>query len=148
MKPKFAPGDIVAYRLDDGRSLLLRVVGHETNARTGDTIAVTELADWIGTDIPSEGTIAALPALIQRRGTTWESRYWVPLVIGPSVRGRLSVVGHFDPPRPPVKESKRFGLIPRREQGWHLVYPSYLRWDALPAIALHLLGEGPDPDEE
>jgi hypothetical protein len=142
MKPRFAPGDIVAFRLEDDRSLLLRVVGHDTDAKSGETVAIMEIADWIGMDIPDEQTIASLPRLVHA-----DTPYWAPLVIGPSVRGRLSVVGHFEPPAAPVRTFKRFGLLPRSEQGWHLAYPGYLRWDALPAYALHLLGEGPDPDE-
>jgi len=148
MKPKFAPGEIVAYRLDDGRSLVLRVVGHDADERTGDTVAVMEVADWIGTVIPDEAAIAALPALVQERGTRWANSYWVPVIIGPSMKGRLSVIGHFDPPPPPERPFRRFGLIPRTERGWHLAYPSYLRWDVLPQYALHLLGEGPDPNDE
>jgi hypothetical protein len=148
MKPKFAPGDIVAYRLDDGRSLLIRAVGHDADARTGDTVAVVEVADWVGTEIPEERITAALPPLVREQGTRWENTYWVPLIIGPSVRGRLSVVGHFEPPPAPTRRYRRFGLLPRSEQGWHLAHPAYLRWDMLPRYALHLLGGGPDPDEE
>jgi hypothetical protein len=148
MKPRFAPGDIVAYRLDDGRSLLVRVVGHDADEGTGDTVAVVEVADWIGTEIPDEAAIAALPALVRERGTRWANPYWVPLSIGPSMKGRLSVVGHLDPPPPPEERSRRFGLIPRTERGWHLAYPAYLRWDALPLHALSLLGEGPNPDDQ
>lgn len=85
---------------------------------------------------------------MRQRDTRWANAYWVPLVIGPSMKGRLSVVGHFDPPPPPERQFRRFGLIPRTERGWHLAYPSYLRWDVLPLYALHLLGESPDPDED
>ncbi len=147
MKPKFEPGDIVAFRLDDGRALLLRVVGHDTNAETGDSVGVLELVNWIGTDIPDEESIARMPALDWEPGERFRRPYCPPLVIGQAVRGRLSVVGHFEPPRPPTRKSRRFGLLPRVEQGWHLALPVYLRWDSLPAYALHLLGEGPDPDE-
>jgi hypothetical protein len=148
MKPKFAPGEIVAYRLDDGRSLVLRVVGHDADEQTRDTVAVMEVADWIGTEVPDEAAISALPALVQERGTRWENSYWVPVIIGPSMKGRLSVIGHFDPPPPPERRFRRFAVIPRIERGWHLAYPTYLRWDVLPRYALHLLGEGPDPDSE
>lgn len=147
IKPTFAPGDIVAYQLDDGRSLVLRVLGHDRNGLSGDTVAVMEVGDWIGADIPDEAEIATLPALVRDRGTRWANSYWVPLTIGPSMKGRLSVVGHFDPPPPPERRFRRFGLIPRTERGWHLAYPAYLRWDVLPRYALHLLGEGPDPDD-
>jgi hypothetical protein len=147
MQPRFAPGDIVAYRLDDGRSLVVRVVGHHANERTGDTVAVVDVADWIGAEVPDTAAIAALPALMRERGTRWANPYWVPLSIGPSMKGRLSVVGHLDPPPPPEERSRRFGLIPRTERGWHLAYPAYLRWDVLPSYALYLLGEGPDPDD-
>jgi hypothetical protein len=145
-KVAFAPGDIVAFRLDDGRHLVLRVVGHQADEGTGDTVAVIEVAHWIGTEMPDEATIAALPALVRERGTPSENSYWVPLVSGPPITARLSVVGHFDPPPPPERRWRWFGLLPRLERGWHLAFPAYLRWDVLPHYALHLLGEGPDPD--
>jgi hypothetical protein len=148
MTPKFSPGDIVAYRIDDGRSLALRVVGHAADAESGDKVAVMEVVDWIGMDLPDEQTIATLPPLIDEEGGRWENRYWAPLVVGPSMRGRLSIVGHFEPPPPPTRTFRRFGVLPRTEQGWHLAYPSFVRWDILPRYALHLLGEAPDPDEE
>jgi hypothetical protein len=107
-----------------------------------------EVVDWIGTEIPDDAAIATLPALVQQPGTPAATTYWVPMVVGPSIKGRLSVVGHIDPPPPPERRFRRFGLVPRTERGWHLAYPSYLRWDVLPRYALHLLGEGPNPDEE
>ena len=147
MKPRFAPGEIVAYRLDDGRSLVLRVVGQFAKERTGTGFDAMEVVDWIGTEIPDEAAISTLPALVRKRGTRWANSYWAPMVIGPSMKGRLSVVGQFDPPPPPERRYRWFGLIPRTERGWHVAEPSYLRWDMLPQDALYLLGEGPNPLE-
>lgn len=145
-KPRFTPGDIVAFRLDDGRSLLIRVVGHLRHDGTGDIDDIVEIVDWIGSEIPDEEVIATAPALVRDRGTWMESPHWAPAVIGPSMRGRLSVVGHFAPPLPPSRRYRKFGLLPRTEMGWQVALTAYLRWDVLPRYALFLLGEGPEPD--
>ena len=51
-------------------------------------------------------------------------------------------------PMPPERRSRRFGLFPRTQRGWHLAHANMVRWDQLPTQALPLLGEGRDPDEQ
>lgn len=137
--PQFAPGEIVAYKLADDRSLLFRIVGHAvTNQR--DTADIMELVDWIGIDLPDVASIEAMPA----RPRTDGGRYWAPLAIGKSVREHLSVVGRFEPPNPPQRKTRRFGLTRIAESGWHLAHAIYLRWDDVPDRALAALTEESD----
>ena len=142
LQPKFTPGEIIAYRLDDGRFLLLRVVGHATEQHSRDTVAIMELVNWVGEDIPAVQQITRMAAVDWSAG--WDdpilkrsspNPYCVPLVLGRSMTGRLTVVGNFDPPAPPVRRKRPFS----QESGWHLVSPVYLRWDGIPDEAERLL---------
>jgi hypothetical protein len=110
-----------------------------------------ELVDWLGNDIPSQETVARLPARdvrdeMQRGNQTPSPGYLVPMIIGPSVRGRLSVVGHFTPPRLPTEVRRRLGISPSSGIDPHVPYERHLLWDSIPTFALALLGGNSDSD--
>lgn len=52
-------GELVAYRLDSGRLVILRVMGHKTDK--GGTYPYCEFLDWIGSDLPSHEVLVSLP---------------------------------------------------------------------------------------
>lgn len=139
MTPTHTPGEIVAFELDDGRYLLLRVVGHSADSDSGDTLAVMELLRWIGSEIPDAATIARLPALAWDREFRRPTPYFVPMVLTRSVRLRLSVIGHFKPPRPRSARSLGQRLCRRGKSAWE--YVPWVGWASIPDEALRLLEE-------
>ncbi len=56
-------GDVIAFRLLSGRQTLLRVIDHHDDK--GGRLAVCELLDWIGEEIPSVGDLDRLGVRLQ-----------------------------------------------------------------------------------
>lgn len=51
-------GELIAWRLESGRQIILRVIGHKTDR--GGTYPYCEFLDWVGNDLPSQDVLQTL----------------------------------------------------------------------------------------
>ena len=61
----YVPGDVLAGHLDDGRQVILRIMGIHSSGR-GDRLPIIEVLDWVGTELPALQEMAALPRAPKR----------------------------------------------------------------------------------
>lgn len=55
---RWSEGDLIAYRLTNGRLVIFCIIGHQTDK--GGTYPVCELLDWMGEDIPPKDVLRSL----------------------------------------------------------------------------------------
>lgn len=86
-------GDAISYRLDSGESVILRVIGIESNRY--QRAPIFELCDWIGDQIPPPEVIENLPFIIEE-GSAFDRCHHL---ISPHKKGayptdKITVVAH------------------------------------------------------
>lgn len=88
------PGSIVAFRRDDGRHLLLRLVATQgEHGVGGGRFGIFEVLDWVGRDIPELAEVDRLPAAAARDwSAVGHPRHHGVLVVNQRQLDRFSVV--------------------------------------------------------
>jgi hypothetical protein len=137
-KARFAPGDVISYRLPDGRYTAFRIVGSKSD-HEGE-FDVAELVDYLGADPPTFEAVTQLPPrpFLNHRQLP-ETPFIVPLVLSPEAKRRLEVIGRGFP-RPPLTR-RRFGLFGKVNVSWNKVYTLTERWDQMEYYVLPAFGE-------
>lgn len=125
-KARFTPGDLISYRMPDGRYAAFRIVGVKRD-HEGE-FDVAELVDYLADAPPTAEQATTLPS---KPYGDYSSPYVVPLVLSAEAKQRIEVIGRFTPPPPPVHRKRRFFLIPTSVVGWDDVYTYTRRWDEM-----------------
>jgi hypothetical protein len=117
-------GEVVAYRLQSGRKVLLRVIGHHTDK--GGTSPVCELLDWVGTTVPEAGQVKSLP--IKKSKQAWGvcSQFMLGMPRGPRAR------------KAEAERIIRLGVEakPRQKPDWCVAFP----WEYLDSLFQEVFG--------
>ncbi len=142
-KPRFTPGDVISYRLPDGRYTAFRIVGSKSD-HEGE-VDVAELVDYLGVDPPTFEAAAQLPPrpFLDHRQLP-DTPFIVPLVLSQEAKRRLEVIGR-GVPRPPLTK-RCFGLFGKTNVPWDRVYTLMERWDQMEYYVLPAFGEAAPDD--
>jgi hypothetical protein len=75
---RWSEGDLIGYRLLDGRLIIFCVIGHHTDK--GGKYPVCELLDWIGEDVPSKEPLHQLE--VKRSRTDYKHTITQMMLVG------------------------------------------------------------------
>jgi hypothetical protein len=135
-KARFTPGDVISYRLPDGRYTVFRIVGWKRDHEGEFDIA--ELVDYFNHEPPTMEQATTLPP---KPFGDYATPYIIPLILNTEAKRRIEVIGRTTPPAPPTYTKRRFLVFPKKLTGWEEEYTYVERWDRMEYEVLPAFGE-------